>query len=565
MAIPALFCLLVNTSLNQNTPSVIAYSPTATILPDITNATLISNALEGELCNMSFLGRSSRLNSQPFSIVKTSYQNGLWRQTILPLPQTINPINAGLKWAQDPDGNMWVIQNQMKGGTAGNTALTNLFYISPLTESTTIYNGTQFTLVDIQIAPQAFYILASFANAGPTSLLTYGILAMNPPKDFLPNFQWLPGTQRSTPIQTFLFPRDPINDFYIVGNTGAFETWQKNMTTNSWFLFKTTPLSILGPVLKIQEGLLRNSFFCISAKTLLQIVFQPDETVTQTILQSYTPTSPISFRSIGLGMIEQTTVSFTATGVSTQNPTPSQLNTRSSVPSQRPTFTSIGTKSQTQISSTSSVMTQPNTQDSTQSAVSTYTQTQSSVSTSTSTQSSVSTSISTQSAVPTSTSIQSFGSTLLSTQSAVSTYTQTQSSFMLPESTQSSSTSPEYTQSAQYSQSETSTKTPFSPGNQTQSNSVGMESYVMPLSAGLGVGAIVLASLFVMKKKLLSKKLFRKEQAPKKIVYRDIELPTNRDLIFHKVTYEPENWDKNSAHRFPKPAKASFQPKNVTM
>ena len=510
----ALFCLFVNTSLLQNVPSIGVFSPSFTLLPDITGSSLLSNVLEGGLFNMSFLGRTSQTPSQPYSIVKTSYQQDKWFQTILPVPPTTNPLNAVLRFTQDPLGNMWLIQLVSRGST-GTSGLSNLLYLPSLSNDViTVYNGTQFQLMDLQLVAEGMFLSASFASNGPVGLATYGIIGMNPPFGFVAGFPWLPGTQRSQAIQTFLYSS---NSLYIAVS-GSLETWLKNGTANNWYLAKSNILSANGAILKLSEGLLRNSLFCITSKLLLQIVFLADGSLTQTIIQSIASSSPISFRSIGLGFLT--------------NPP-----TRSSLPSRRSTETASFVSQVSQDSTPSAVSQESFTSSSTQSS----TATQSSVST----QAPTSTAFSSQYSTPSAES-QTTSTAFISQDSTPSAESQTASAFISQDPSSSSAFSNDPTPSA----------------NQTIGAS--SESYIVPLTVSLAATAVGATGLVLLSKKLFLKKVFKQQPLPKKKVYQSVELARNPDLMLQRVSFEPQNWE-NQTVKFNKPVKLAFQPNVVPM
>ena len=534
----ALFCLLVNTSLLQNVPTMVAYSPSLTSLPELTGSALLSNGAEGALFNMSFLGRSSQTYLQPFSIVKTSYQQDSWSQTILPVPPTSASSSAGLRWTQDPLGNMWLLL--VNRGSAGTAGATNLLYLpAGSSDVVTVYNGTQYQLLDIQISLEGMFLLASFAGSSPVSLLTYGIVGMNPPLGFLTNFPWLPGTQRAQAIQTFFVSP---NGLFLVGNTGALETWLKNATTNTWVLSKSTALSANGAVLKLSEGVVRNSLFCITAKLLLQVVFAADGSVTQTIVQSLLVSSPMVFRSIGLGVLG-------ATPTLSPFPTQSSFPTRSSLPSRRSTETVSQGPTPSALSQETAVFTQ------------------SSFSTQSSLPSRRSTETASQDPTP---SAGNQEATVSATQDPTSTATTLFSQGPTPSAGNQGATvsaTQDATATGWFSQSPSACisqdPTPSVPQrNQTIPSSLGSsDSYIMPLTVSLGVVSVAAAGIVVLNKKLFLKKVFTKQPAPKK-VYQSVELARNPDLIL--LTFEPQNWETQSV-KFHKPVKLAFQPNVVPM
>lgn len=515
----ALFCLFVNTSLLQNVPSIGTYSPTFTGLPEITGSSLLSNVLEGGLFNMSFLGRTSQTPSQPYSIMKTSYQHGSWSKTILPVPPTINPFNAGLRFTQDPLGNIWLIQ-LVSRGTAGTTGLTNLLCLPSLSNDViTVYNGTQFQLIDLQLVAEGMFLSASFASNGPVGLVTYGIIGMNSPFGFVAGFPWLPGTQRPQPIQTFLYSS---NGLYIVVS-GTLEAWLKNGTTNNWYLAKSNILSANGVVIQLSEGLLRNSLFCITSKLLLQIVFVADGSIKQTIIQSIASSSPISFRSIGLGFLNL--------------PTQSSLPTRSSLPSRRSTETASAQTSQ----------------DPTPSASSQETHTSSGTQSSTYTLDPTVSGFATQE--PTSTGWLSH----YSTPSAGSPET-SQSATQMPNPSAFITKNPSPSMAFSQDPTPSSTQT-----NQTNPSISGAssDSYIVPLTISFAATAVAATGLFVLHKKLILKKVFT-QPVTKKKVYQSSEMARNPELMLQRVTFEPQNWETQTV-KYNKPVKLAFQPNVVPL
>jgi len=261
-------------------------------------STLLSNSLEGEIFsreNISYIGRSTQSINQPYSLIQSTYdpEQNTWFQTNLSAPIFLNPSNSGLKWIQDTLGTIWIIVNRLGGGTAGNGSPSQLLTIQP-NSILTLYNGTQYTLLDIQLYPFGIYMLATFSGQSPVSLVTYGIVTI--PRETPTNFTWVPGTQRTNPIQAFSFSQGG-DTLYIASSN--FEIWGLN-STSRWSMNRTIPFTIPGPIVALQTGFQPNTLYCISAKVLLMITLR-GEAIIQSVLTSLDSAS--SFRSIGIGMV----------------------------------------------------------------------------------------------------------------------------------------------------------------------------------------------------------------------------------------------------------------------
>ena len=308
--------MVLNVSTPLTRPTLFAYTNMFFPLPiSDTQSTLLSNSLEGDIFsreNISYIGRSTQSIYQPYSLIQSTYvpDQNTWFQTNLSDPVFLNPSNSGLKWIQDALGTIWILVNRLGKGTAGNGSPSQLLTIQP-NSILTLYNGTQYTFLDIQLYPFGMYMLAMFSGQSPVSLVTYGIVTI--PRETPTNFTWVPGTQRTNPIQAFCFSQDR-SGLYIASSN--LEIWVLN-STSRWSMNRTIPFTIPGPIVALQTGFQPNTLYCISAKVLLMIMLR-GEAVIQSVLTSLG--SGVSFRSIGIGMIQPSyfmSPSATATAMAT--------------------------------------------------------------------------------------------------------------------------------------------------------------------------------------------------------------------------------------------------------